>query len=133
RRGLVLCARSGDRVALNGVRLRAPLFEVARESKIAGDNAAQRKERRQKKSKPVTESIFAWVDEQRALVPPKTALGRALGYLHRQRNRLLIFLDDGNVALTNNRRERELRKPVLGRRNWLFAWKDVGGERLASI
>ena len=133
RRGLVLCARSGDRVALEGVQLVAPLFEVERESKLAGDNAAQRKERRQKKSKPIAEAIFAWVDEQRALAPPKTALGRALGYLHRQRARLLLFLDDGNVALTNNRRERELRKPVLGRRNWLFAWKDVGGERLASI
>lgn len=133
RRGLVLCARSGDRVALEGVQLIAPLFEVERESKLAGDNAAQRKERRQKKSKPHTEAIFAWVDKQRSLVPPKTALGRALGYLHRQRARLLIFLDDGNVALTNNRRERELRKPVLGRRNWLFAWKDVGGERLANI
>jgi transposase len=133
RRGLVLCARSGDRVALEGVRLIAPLFAVERESKLAGDNAAQRKERRWEKSKPHTEAIFAWVDEQRSLVPPKTALGRALGYLHRQRVRLLHFLEDGNVALTNNRRERELRKPVLGRRNWLFAWKDIGGERLASI
>lgn len=133
RRGLVLCARSGDRVALEGVRIIAPLFDVERESKLAGDNAAQRKERRQKKSKPITEAIFAWVDEQRALAPPRTALGQALGYLHRQRARLLLFLDEGNVALTNNRRERELRKPVLGRRNWLFAWKDVGGERLARI
>ncbi len=133
RRGLVKCARSGDRVALEGVRLMAPLFEVERESKLAGDNAAQRKLRRQEKSQPLVEAIFAWVDEQRLLVPPKTALGKALGYLHRQRRRLVLFLDDGNVALTNNRRERELRKPVLGRRNWLFAWKDVGGRRLANI
>jgi hypothetical protein len=35
--------------------------------------------------------------------------------------------------LTNNRRERELRKLVLGRRNWLFTWKDAGGERIANI
>jgi hypothetical protein len=133
RRGLVECARSGDRVALEGVRLIAPLFEVERESKLAGDHAAERKARRERKSKPLADAVFAWVDEQRALVPPKTALGKALGYLHRQRRRLLLFLDDGNVPLTNNRRERELRKPVLGRRNWLFAWKDVGGQRLAAI
>jgi len=43
--------------------------------------------------------------------------------------RLLLFLDDGNIELTNNRVERELRKLVLGRRNWLFAWEDLGGER----
>jgi hypothetical protein len=129
----VLCARSGDRVALNGVKLIAPLFQIERESKDAGDNAAQRKARRQDKSKPLVATIFAWVDEQRAIVPPKTAMGNALGYLHRQRARLLLFLEDGNIPLTNNRRERELRKLVLGRRNWLFTWKDAGGERIANI
>ncbi len=45
----------------------------------------------------------------------------------------MLFLRDGNVELTNNRVERELRKLVLGRRNWLFAWEDLGGERTASI
>ena len=40
---------------------------------------------------------------------------------------------DGNIELTNNRVERELRKLVLGRRNWLFAWEDLGGERTAAI
>jgi hypothetical protein len=33
----------------------------------------------------------------------------------------------------NNRRERELRKLVLGRKNWLFTWLDDGGERTAAI
>jgi len=133
RRGLVLCARSRDRVALDGVKLIAPLFEIERQSKGAGDNAAQRKARRLAQSEPLIAGIFAWVDEQRARVPPTTALGKALGYLHRQRQRLVLFLDDGNIPLTNNRRERELRKLVLGRRNWLFTWKDVGGERIANI
>jgi hypothetical protein len=45
----------------------------------------------------------------------------------------VLFLDDGNVELTNNRRERELRRLVLGRKNWLFTWLDEGGERTASI
>lgn len=133
RRGLVLCARSRDRIAFDGVKLIAPLFEIERQSKDAGDNAAERKARRQAKSKPLVANIFAWVDEQRVLVPPTTALGKALGYLHRQRQRLVLFLEDGNIPLTNNRRERELRKLVLGRRNWLFTWKDDGGERIANI
>jgi hypothetical protein len=45
----------------------------------------------------------------------------------------LLFLDDGNIEATNNRRERELRRLVLGRKNWLFTWLDVGGERTANI
>ncbi len=43
------------------------------------------------------------------------------------------FLDNGNIEATNNRRERELRRLILGRKNWLFTWLDVGGERTAAI
>jgi hypothetical protein len=53
--------------------------------------------------------------------------------LHRQWHRLILFLDDGHIELTNNRRERELRRLVLGRRNWLFTWLDLGGERTAAV
>gem|GEM_PF-6596685 len=35
--------------------------------------------------------------------------------------------------LTNNRRERELRRLVLGTRKWLFTWLDLGAERTADI
>jgi len=84
-------------------------------------------------SKAVLDRIRTWLDEQRSIIPPRTQLGKALGYMHRQWQRLILFLDDGNIALTNNRRERELRKLVLGRRNWLFVWEDVGGERTAAI
>ena len=46
---------------------------------------------------------------------------------------MLLFLEDGNIELTNNRHERELRRLVLGRRNWLFTWLDLGGKRTAAI
>jgi transposase len=133
RRGLVRCARSGDRAAFEGVKMMAPLFETERESKAAGDTAEQRKQRRQRESKARVEEVRAWVEEQRGITPPTTQFGKALGYIGRQWKRLTLFLDDGNIPLTNNRRERELRKLVLGRRNWLFVWQDDGGERTANI
>jgi hypothetical protein len=98
------------------VKLMGPLFEIERASKEAGDGAEQRRTRRQAESRPVVEQIRTWVAEQRAITPPKTSFGQALGYIHRQWKRLTLFLDDGNIPLTNNRRERELRKLVLGRR-----------------
>ena len=79
-----------------------------------------------------SDELRAWLEDKRAVIPPKTPLGRGLGYLHRQWNRLLLFLEDGNIELTNNRRERELRRLVLGRRNWLFTWPDLG-KRTAAI
>jgi len=133
RRRLVEAARFGDTIALDGLRRIAPLFAIEKASKLAGDTAGERRSRRLEHSRPVVDDIRAFVDEHRALIPPKTPLGRALGYLHRQWHRLILFLEDGNIELTNNRRERELRRLVVGRRNWLFTWLDVGGERTAAI
>jgi len=133
RRRLVEAARSGDRVALEGVRIIAKLFAVERDSTAAGDNAEERRERRQNFSRPILADLREWLDRQRALVPPKTPLGQGLGYLDRQWNRLQLFLEDGNIEATNNRRERELRRLVLGRKNWLFTWLDEGGERVGDI
>jgi len=133
RRRLAEAARLGDTIALEGLRLIAPLFAVERESSLAGDTADQRRARRQEKSRPILDKLHVWLEERRGLMPPSTTLGRAFGYLHRQWHRLILFVDDGDIELTNNRRERELRPLVLGRRNWLFTWLDEGGERTAAI
>jgi transposase len=133
RRRLVEAARAGDRVALEGVRIIARLFAVERESTYAGDSAEQRRERRARCTRPILDELRSWIDRQTAVVPPKTPLGKGLRYLDRQWSRLLLFLEDGNIEATNNRRERELRRLILGRKNWLFTWLDEGGERTADI
>jgi len=133
RRGFAEAARSGDKIALEGLRIIARLFAVERQSAEAGDTAAQRFARRQEESHPIVNELRTWLDKKKATAPPKTPLGAALGYLDRQWKRLLLFLGNGNIELTNNRVERELRKLVLGRRNWLFTWEDLGGERTAQI
>ena len=43
------------------------------------------------------------------------------------------FLDDGRICLSNNAAERVLRGIALGRRPWLFAGSDRGGERAAAM
>lgn len=133
RRRFVEAARLGDTIALEGLRLIAPIFGVERAAALAGDSDEERRARRALHTRPVLDELRTWLDDKRALIPPKTPLGRALGYLHRQWHRLVLFLDDGAVDATNNRRERELRRLVLGRKNWLFTWLDVGGERTARI
>lgn len=133
RRRFIEAARGGDAIALEGLHIISRIFAIERQSKLAGETADQRRARRQAHTRPVLEELRLWLDDHRAVTPPKTPLGRALGYLHRQWHRLLLFLDDGNIEATNNRRERELRRLVLGRKNWLFTWLDVGGERTAVI
>lgn len=42
------------------------------------------------------------------------------------------LLDDGRICLSNNAAERALRGIALGRRSWLFAGSDRGGQRAAE-
>jgi len=66
RRRLVEAARSGDQIALEGLRIIGRLFAVERTSTLAGDNADQR---RQQHTRPVLDELRAWVDAQRAVLP----------------------------------------------------------------
>jgi hypothetical protein len=120
RRKLVEAVRGGDQRALAGLELFAQIFHVDAESKRAGESIAQRFERRQRKSAPVVAQLEAWVREQRADVEPKSTLGRALSYIHKQWRRLTRFMHDPVMELTNNDVERGLRTWVLDRKTWMF-------------
>jgi len=133
RRRLVEAARGGDSLALDGLRIIARLFVVDRLSALLDDSPQERQARRKEHDDAVLEELRLWVDQYRELIPPKSPLGKALTYLHRQWPRLLLFLDDGRIELTNNHVERALRSLVLGLKNWLFVYEDLGGQRTATI
>jgi transposase len=104
RRRFVEAAKSGDQLAHAALKIIARLFAVEKASTLADDSDEQRSARRMAQSKPVLDELRTFIDEHRGTTPPKTPLGQALGYLDRQWQRLLLFLDDGNIELTNNRR-----------------------------
>ena len=43
-----------------------------------------------------------------------------------------LFLDDGRITIDNNAAERAMRPIALGRKNYLFAGSDVGGDNIAD-
>jgi transposase len=51
----------------------------------------------------------------------------------RARTAFTRFLDDGRICLSNNAAERALRGIALGRKSWLFAGSDRGGQRAAAM
>jgi hypothetical protein len=105
------------------------LFAIER--RIRNDDPETRYRVRHTDSAPVLENLRAWLDAHRPSVPPSTALGRALGYLDTQWPKLIRFLDDGRLELTNNRAENAIRPFVLGRKNWLFS-ASVGGAKASA-
>jgi hypothetical protein len=86
--------------------------------------------RRLKKSKPVAEAFFEWLDGLGAL--PKSALGEANTYALNQRGWLMNAYLDGGTELSNNRTERAIRPLVQGRKIWLFS-TSVDGAAATSV
>ena len=60
-------------------------------------------------------------------------VAKAMDYMLKRWEAFTRFLDDGRICLTNNAAERGLRCVALGRKAWLFAGSDRGGERAASM
>ncbi|WP_177215343.1 IS66 family transposase [Tranquillimonas alkanivorans] len=105
------------------------LYDIERE--ITGHPADLRKAVRQEKSKPKVEAFHAWAERQLTRIPGKGDLAKAFRYGLSRWTSFTLFLDDGRVAIDNNAAERALRPIGVGRRNWLFAGSDAGGETLA--
>lgn len=132
RRGLVAALRGGDLRAVAGLELFGRIFHVDAESKRSNESLEPRFERRQREALPIVNELQAWVKEMRADVEPKSTLGKALGYIHRQWPRLTAFLRDPRMELTNNEVERDLRRWVLDRKVWLFVGHEQSAERAAK-
>lgn len=115
------------------LRMIGRLYEIERESKDAGESHQQRYERRQRDMVPVLDDLEEWIAEHRKTEPPKSLMGKALTYAHNHWEILRVVVNDGALALDNGDVERVIRGPAMGRRNWLFAGSDEGGERAAVI
>jgi len=88
---------------------------------------------RQEESKPIIERIKERLNAWSIEVLPKSPVGKAVGYALRQWEALTRFLDDARLDPDNNLAERTLRMVAIGRKNWMFAGSDSGGERAATI
>lgn len=118
-------------IALEAVRRIDALFEIERE--INGQSAEQRRAVRQSASAPLVAELEAWMREQRAKLSRTHDLARAMDYMLKRWPAFTRFLDDGRVCLSNNAAERALRGIALGRKSWLFAGSDRGGQRAAAM
>ena len=105
------------------------LYDIERQ--IAGQSAEVRRAVRQEKSKPKVDAFHAWAERQLTRIPGKSDLAKAFRYGLGRWDSFCLFLDDGRVAMDNNSAERGMRPISVGRRNWLFADSDTGGETLA--
>lgn len=103
------------------------------EEQIRGKPPDHRRAVRQAQSKPLLDSMRQWFEATLSKLSRKSETTAAIRYALTRWDALLRFVDDGRIEMDNNAAERSLRGVALGRKNYLFAGSDTGGESAAAI
>ena len=105
---------------------------IIRDLALEGDD---KKSHRQKHAKPIVDEFFKWTKEQREKpeLLPSNPLSKALQYVMARETELQVFLEQPDVPLDTNHLERALRVIPMGRKNYLFCWKELGAKHMAIL
>jgi transposase len=109
----------------------AALYGIEKE--IRGRPAEERQQVRNARARPLLESLRQWFEAMLPKLSRKSDTTAAIRYALSLWDALLRYSNDGHIEIDNNAAERALRAVALGRKNYLFAGSDSGGERAAAI
>ena len=79
------------------------------------------------------DELARFFDVSLAMISGRSELAKAIRYARSRWTVLTHYLDDGTLEISNNAAERAIRPLALGRKNYLFAGSDAGGERAAAV
>ena len=103
------------------------------ERAINGQSTERRLASRQEHVVPLVEDLQAWMRAERAKLSRHNDVAKAMDYMLKRWDAFTKFLHDGRICLSNNAAERALRSIAIGRKSWLFAGSERGGERAAIM
>src|SRR6266511_5657824 len=87
---------------------------------------------RQSLARPIMDDLAAFLDASLATISGRSELAKAIRYARSRWTALTRYLDDGTLEISNNAAERAIRPLALGRKNYMFAGSDAGGDRAAA-
>src|SRR3982074_1307963 len=105
----------------------------AAERSINGLSPAERVAARSKDIATLVNELIEWMKTERTKHSPHHDVTKAMNYMLKRITAFTCFLEDGRICISNNAAERALRGIALGRKAWLFAGSDRGGERAAIM
>ncbi len=118
-------------LAFEAVKRIDAIFDIERE--INGRSIDQRVAVRRDRVAPLVSELETWMRQEYGKFSRHSDVAKAMNYMLSRWQAFTRFLDDGRICITNNAAERALRGIALGRKSWLFAGSDRGGERAAVI
>lgn len=107
------------------------LYRIERDIKAMAPE--ERHRIRDLRSKPLLEELRNWLDQHIPIVPPRSALGKAMNYADKQWPKLIVYLEDGRLRMDNNLVENAIRPFVIGRKNFLFCDTVNGANASANL
>jgi transposase len=122
---------NGSPIAAEAIQRIGALYEIERE--IRGKPIELRHQIRQMRGRTLVEELHVWMNKTLAKISRKSDTAGAIRYALSRWRALTRYLDDGRIELDNSAAERALRAVALGRKNFLFAGSDSGGERAACL
>jgi transposase len=132
RRGIYEVAVStGSAIAKQALERIAALFAI--EAGINGRRPEERLAVRQQEAVPRLAELRTFLERALNQISRKSTLAQATRYALSRWQALLRYTTDGRLEMTNNAAERAIRPLALGRKNWLFAGADSGGDRAALM
>ncbi len=118
-------------IATEAVERIGQLYRI--ESEIRGRPPDERQQVRDERARPLLIALHEWFKTTLTRISRKSEVAAAIGYALARWPALVRYCDDGRIEIDNNAAERALRAVALGRKNYLFAGSDGGGERAAAI
>jgi transposase len=118
-------------LATEAVQRIGQLYDIERE--IRGRSPDERKQARQARARPIVDAMHTWLEVSLSKLSRKSDVAVAIQYALNRWTALTRYVEDGQIEIDNNAAERALRAIALGRKNYLFAGSDAGGERAALL
>ncbi|TCP95871.1 transposase IS66-like protein [Sphingomonas sp. PP-F2F-A104-K0414] len=124
-------AATGSATAREALDHIAGLYAV--EQDVRGRPPDERRCARQARAGPLLAAFRQWLDATGPKLARRSDLAIAIRYALTRWSALSRYVEDGRLEIDNNAAERSLRGIAVGRKNWLFAGSDQGGQRAATI
>ena len=132
RRRFYAAFKSGDKRAGPAVHYIRKIYKIEEEAKKKGLDADGRHALRQEKSIPLLEALYEWALTMKPKLGTTSKLAQAVRYALNQRVYVERCFTDGRFEIDNGEIERQLKKPCVGRRNYLHCGSSEGAKRLAA-
>ncbi len=124
-------ARAPTDITTEALQRIGELYAIEAEVRAVQQNSVWRQEKT--RAAPLMQSLYDWIQQQMKTLSRHSDTAKAFAYLLKQWDALNVYCSNGWVEIDNNIAENALRGVAVGRKNWMFAGSDSGGEHAAVL